>query len=66
MRYKLAIIDDELIESDPHLKRATFPDFIDNEAISDVTFGLDSYIARIIPIGVEILLIFNPLSLAAL
>ena len=51
------------IASEPPFKITAFPDLKDKAATSEVTFGLLSYITPITPIGIDTLLIFNPLGL---
>ena len=58
----LEISIDDLKQSDPHLRITEFPDLTHNAAASPVTFGLLSYITPIIPIGVVIFFIFNPVG----
>ena len=51
------------IASEPPFKIKAFPDLKHKLATSEVTLGLLSYITPITPIGMDTLLIFNPLGL---
>ena len=51
------------IASEPPFKITAFPDLKHKLATSEVTFGLLSYITPITPIGIDTLLIVNPLDL---
>ena len=51
------------IASDPPFKITAFPDLKHKLATSEVTLGLLSYITPMTPIGIDTLLIFNPLGL---
>ena len=51
------------IASDPPFKITALPDLKHRPATSDVTLGLLSKITPITPIGIDTLLMFNPLGL---